>query len=108
MTVPIYRELAADKQRKTQIQIRGNWQNLGDEVTAAVPAAWHPLPKDAPRNRLTLAQWLMADGHMPSNYSARQGTALGRAGQVLLSQDAQGQVWVGGDVVGCIEGNVLL
>jgi len=56
----------------------------------------------------SLAQWLMADGHMPQRYSARQGTALGRAGQVFLSQDAQGQVWVGGDVVGCIEGSVRL
>lgn len=54
----------------------------------------------------SLAQWLMADGHMPPTYSARQGTVLGRAGQVFLSQDAQGQVWVGGDVVGCIQGTV--
>ena len=56
----------------------------------------------------SLAQWLMTDGHMPSSYSARQGTALGRAGQVFLSKDAQDQVWVGGDVVGCIEGTVRL
>ncbi len=56
----------------------------------------------------SLAQWLMADGHMPPSYSARQGTMLGRAGQVFVSQDAQGQVWVGGDVVGCIEGTVRL
>jgi len=56
----------------------------------------------------SLAQWLMADGHMPSRYSARQGTVLGRAGQVFLSQDAPGQVWVGGDVVGCIQGSVTL
>jgi PhzF family phenazine biosynthesis protein len=56
----------------------------------------------------SLAQWLMADGHMPANYSARQGTILGRAGQVFLSQDPQGQVWVGGDVVGCIQGGVSL
>ena len=56
----------------------------------------------------SLAQWLMADGHMPAAYSARQGTILGRAGQVFLSQDAQGQVWVGGDVVGCIHGTVNL
>jgi predicted PhzF superfamily epimerase YddE/YHI9 len=55
-----------------------------------------------------LAQWLMADGHMPLTYSARQGTMLGRAGQVFLSQDPQGQVWVGGDVVGCIQGSVNL
>ncbi|MGV0961266.1 MAG: PhzF family phenazine biosynthesis protein [Limnohabitans sp.] len=56
----------------------------------------------------SLAQWLMADGHMPTSYRARQGTALGRAGQVFLSQDPQGQVWVGGDVVGCIAGVVRL
>jgi PhzF family phenazine biosynthesis protein len=56
----------------------------------------------------SLAQWLMADGHMPTQYSARQGTVLGRAGQVFLSQDAQGQVWVGGDVVSCITGSVTL
>ena len=56
----------------------------------------------------SLAQWLMVDGHMPVQYSARQGTVLGRAGQVFLSQDAQGQVWVGGDVVGCIQGTVTL
>jgi len=56
----------------------------------------------------SLAQWLMADGHMPTRYSARQGTALGRAGQVFLSQDGTGQVWVGGDVVGCVQGQVSL
>ena len=56
----------------------------------------------------SLAQWLMAEGHMPTRYSARQGTALGRAGQVFLSQDESGQVWVGGDVVGCIQGLVTL
>ena len=62
-TVPILRELAADKRRKTQVQIRGNWQNLGEETTEAVPAAWHPLPKDAPRNRLTLAKWLVDENN---------------------------------------------
>ncbi len=56
----------------------------------------------------SLAQWLMADGHMPDHYSARQGTVLGRAGQVFLSKDAQGQVWVGGHVVGCVQGTVAL
>ena len=56
----------------------------------------------------SLVQWLMADGHMPVAYSARQGTVLGRAGQVLLSQDAQAQVWVGGDVVACVQGFVTL
>jgi predicted PhzF superfamily epimerase YddE/YHI9 len=56
----------------------------------------------------SLAQWLMADGVLPTRYQATQGQALGRDGQVFLSQDAQAQVWVGGDVVRCISGEVQL
>ena len=56
----------------------------------------------------SLAQWLMTEGHMPTCYCARQGTALGRAGQVFLSQDENGQIWVGGDVVDCVQGFVSL
>jgi PhzF family phenazine biosynthesis protein len=56
----------------------------------------------------SLAQWLIADGQMPPRYRARQGTALGRAGEVFITQDAQQQVWVGGDVVACVAGMVNL
>jgi hypothetical protein len=59
ITVPVMRELAAAAQRKTRLQHRGNFMDLGDEVTAAVPAVWHQLPEGAPRNRLTLAKWLI-------------------------------------------------
>ena len=38
-TVPIMQELPVAQRRKTFIQLRGNWQALGDEVTAGVPAA---------------------------------------------------------------------
>jgi PhzF family phenazine biosynthesis protein len=56
----------------------------------------------------SLAQWLIADGLAPKQYIATQGTCLGRFGQVHISQDASGQVWVGGDVVTCIDGQVVL
>ena len=56
----------------------------------------------------SLAQWLIADGHLPERYLAAQGQCLGRAGRVQLEQDAQGQVWVGGQVVSCIDGQVRL
>lgn len=56
----------------------------------------------------SLAQWLMAEGRMPERYLASQGVCLGRAGQVDLTRDAQGQVWVGGDSVTCIDGQVTL
>jgi PhzF family phenazine biosynthesis protein len=56
----------------------------------------------------SLAQWLMAEGHMPERYVASQGICLGRAGRVHLARDASGQVWVGGQVVTCIDGVVQL
>ncbi|MBI2728011.1 MAG: PhzF family phenazine biosynthesis protein [Polaromonas sp.] len=55
-----------------------------------------------------LAQWLMADGYAPENYVASQGVCLNRAGLVYLDRDANGQVWVGGESVTCIDGNVTL
>ncbi|XZE53306.1 DUF1553 domain-containing protein [Planctomycetaceae bacterium SH139] len=59
-SVPVMRELPADRRRTTRLQVRGNYQSLAEEATAGVPAAFHPLPADAPRNRLGLARWLIS------------------------------------------------
>ncbi|WP_354397548.1 PhzF family phenazine biosynthesis protein [Variovorax sp. OAS795] len=56
----------------------------------------------------SLAEWLIADGHMPERYVAAQGQCLGRAGRVAIERDADGKVWVGGDAVTCIDGQVTL
>ena len=56
----------------------------------------------------SLAQWLIAEGRLPTSYIASQGTCLGRAGRVHIAQDESGQVWVGGNSVTCIDGTVLL
>ena len=56
----------------------------------------------------SLAQWLIEAGELPARYVASQGTALGRAGRVHVERDAQGQVWVGGDCVAVIGGQVRL
>jgi PhzF family phenazine biosynthesis protein len=56
----------------------------------------------------SLAQWLIAEGHAPTAYVATQGTCLNRHGQVHIHQDDAGQVWVGGQVVTCIDGTVNL
>ena len=56
----------------------------------------------------SLAQWLIADGHMPERYLAAQGTCLERAGRVWVERDGNGQVWVGGASVTCIDGAVNL
>ena len=56
----------------------------------------------------SMAQWLIADGYAPSRYTAAQGSCLGVQGRVHISQDASGQVWVGGDVVTCVDGTIML
>ena len=60
VTVPIMQDLPAKDRRVTNIQLRGNWQALGDAVAEGVPATFNPLPAGAPMNRLTLAKWIVA------------------------------------------------
>ncbi|MGE5825161.1 MAG: PhzF family phenazine biosynthesis protein [Bacteroidota bacterium] len=55
----------------------------------------------------SLAQWLLGAGLARSPYVAAQGAALGRAGRVHLRKDG-GEVWVGGDVVEVVRGEVAL
>jgi hypothetical protein len=63
VTVPVMRELQGNSRRKTRIQLRGNFLDVTDEVHEGVPAVFHPLPADAPRNRLTLARWLVDENN---------------------------------------------
>jgi PhzF family phenazine biosynthesis protein len=77
------------------------------EVRAFVPGLG--VPEDPVTGSLNagLAQWLIGTGLAPARYVAAQGSALGRAGRVHLLRDGT-DVWVGGDVVLCIEGEVSL
>jgi mono/diheme cytochrome c family protein len=49
--------------RDTFVLTRGEYNKKGAKVSAGVPAALPPLPKDAPANRLGLARWLVEPGH---------------------------------------------
>jgi len=60
-TVPVMKELIGEKRRKTNIQLRGNFEVIEGEVSEGTPATFHPFPDDASRNRLELARWLVAD-----------------------------------------------
>ena len=80
---------------ETAIEVRAFFRAGGsaaeDPVTGSLNAA--------------LAQWLIADGILTAPYVASQGTALGRQGRVHVSE-ADGEIWVGGDAVTCIDGHV--
>jgi len=68
------------------------------------------IPEDPVTGSLnaSLAQWLIAEGLLPQRYTASQGTVLGREGRIYIEQSATGQVWVGGQAVTCIKGQVYL
>ncbi len=77
------------------------------EVRAFVPSL--SIPEDPVTGSLNagLALWLIGAGRAPSQYVATQGTALGRDGHVHVRQEGA-DVWIGGDVVACVAGEVTL
>jgi len=77
------------------------------EVRAFVPGLG--VPEDPVTGSLNagLAQWLIGAGLAPPAYVAAQGAALGRAGRVFVEHSGA-EIWIGGDVVTCIEGSVAL
>jgi PhzF family phenazine biosynthesis protein len=76
------------------------------EVRAFVGGGGYEDPVTGSLNA-SLAQWLIGAGLAKSSYVAAQGTALQRAGRVHLRSDGE-EVWVGGDVVDVIHGEVNL
>ncbi|HEY8583466.1 MAG TPA: PhzF family phenazine biosynthesis protein [Capillimicrobium sp.] len=68
-------------------------QAIEDPVTGSLNAA--------------LAGWLLERGVLRAPYTARQGTAMGRAGRVHISRDG-GSVWVAGATSTVVSGTVAL
>jgi PhzF family phenazine biosynthesis protein len=56
----------------------------------------------------SLAEWLLRSGRASVPYVASQGTALGRSGRVNVSRDSDGLIWVGGQTLTCVTGQVEL
>ena len=61
VTVQVMAEMA--KPRDTFVLARGDYRNQGEKVTPGVPSLLPPLPRDAPANRLGLAEWLFSPQH---------------------------------------------
>ncbi|MFM2276430.1 MAG: hypothetical protein RL211_2302 [Pseudomonadota bacterium] len=89
--------LASTASAAPEVEVRGFAPHLGvneDPVTGSLNAS--------------LAQWLIADGHAPERYIAAQGACMNRAGHVYIEREADGQLWVGGESITCIEGAITL
>ena len=59
-TTMVMHERQPQHARTTHVHRRGEFLKPVEPVEPGVPAVLHPLPPGAPRNRLTLARWLVA------------------------------------------------
>ncbi|WP_246355282.1 PhzF family phenazine biosynthesis protein [Nocardioides ungokensis] len=80
--------------------------DLAVEVRAFCPG--YGMPEDPVTGSLNagIGQWL-GGGRLPAAYVASQGTVLQRAGRVHVSVE-DGEVWVGGDALTTVTGEVAL
>jgi PhzF family phenazine biosynthesis protein len=76
------------------------------ETRAFVPGL--SVPEDPVTGSLAagFATWLIGDGLAPDRYLVRQGTQLDRRGRIHVQRD--GEIWIGGDTVIGITGEVFL
>ncbi|SOC56877.1 PhzF family phenazine biosynthesis protein [Ornithinimicrobium cerasi] len=56
----------------------------------------------------SVGQWLLRTGVVTGPYLVSQGTRLGRAGEIAVTPDADGSVWVGGATHTLLRGTALL
>ncbi|MCF2504779.1 DUF1553 domain-containing protein [Dyadobacter sp. CY107] len=59
-SMPVIWEGKGDFARKTNVFVRGNWMVKGAEVKPDVPKLLAPMPKDAPKDRVGLAKWIVS------------------------------------------------
>ena len=95
-TIPIMRELAADHRRKTYIQHRGNFLDLGKQVTPGLPSAFPTAPEFSTPDRLAFAKWLVDKTNplTPRIIANRYWEAIFGVGLVRTSEEfgAQGEL----------------
>ena len=59
-TLPVMVELPEKERRPNRVLEKSNYMTPGKVVEPGVPSSLPPLPKDAPRNRLGVARWIVA------------------------------------------------
>lgn len=104
-------DFAALGRQGLQVGVIGPHENNGPadyEVRAFCPEL--AVPEDPVTGSLNagLAIWLIRAGLAPESYTVRQGTVLGRSGDVRMSTDEAGHIWVGGACRTLIKGTLSL
>jgi PhzF family phenazine biosynthesis protein len=80
------------------LEVRAMWPQDGSVVEDPVTGSLNA----------SAAGWLIRSGRLTAPYVATQGAAIGRAGRVEVTQDADGTIWTGGRTVSVVRGTVDL
>lgn len=56
----------------------------------------------------SVGQWLTGTGAAPQTYKVSQGARLGRAGDITITADSEGTVWIGGTTTTCFSGTARI
>ncbi|WP_334597334.1 PhzF family phenazine biosynthesis protein [Pseudomonas alvandae] len=115
------------KDRQQVLTLKPDYYQLRD-LAVGVVAPWDPvvdgdaaqfevrgfiagdgMPEDPATGSLNagLAQWMLSKGLAPSAYVVSQGVTMGRAGRIHVERIGD-EVWIGGAVVTCINGELTL
>jgi PhzF family phenazine biosynthesis protein len=78
------------------------------EVRAFCPELGVPEDPVTGSLNAAFAVWLIGEGRAPAAYTVRQGTAMGRSGDVAISIDGDGQIWVAGACRTLVRGTLHL
>ena len=55
----------------------------------------------------SVGQWAIQTGMVPSQFMVSQGQRVSRAGEITIQADDEGTVWVGGNTITCIRGEII-
>lgn len=94
------------------VGVIGPYESSTDDVATYETRAFapgHGVPEDPVTGSLAagLGTWLIGDGLAPDHYLVHQGTALDRHGRIHVDSDGA-RIWIGGDTVIGIRGDVAL
>lgn len=56
----------------------------------------------------SVAQWLIGTGLAPTSYHVAQGSRCGRTGDVTITAEPDGTIWVGGTTTTCFHGTAVM
>jgi PhzF family phenazine biosynthesis protein len=80
------------------LELRAMWPQDGSVVEDPVTGSLNA----------SAAGWLIRSDRLAAPYTATQGAALGRAGRIEITQDADGTIWTGGRTMTVVSGTVDL